>query len=54
MLDGVNIQLMDYSDRPTRDEKVRRDFAASPGDCDFIFAQTALLSHTSEQDLRGR
>ena len=54
MLDDVDIRVMDYSDRSSRDEDVRRDFADTLDDRDFIFAQTALLNHTSERDLRAR
>ena len=52
MLDASEIRVFDYSEPYSRIEANRQRFAENLTDCDWIFAQTALLNYTSERDLR--
>jgi hypothetical protein len=54
MLDAQEILVFDYSEPYSRDEAQRQAFADRLGTCDWIIAQTASMSHTSELDLRPR
>jgi hypothetical protein len=52
MIAGVEIETFDYSQSYARDEERRKQFASTLKSFDYVFAQTALLSFTSEKDLR--
>jgi hypothetical protein len=54
MLEDADIRIFDYSHSYARDETVRQSFSDQLRDCDFIFTQTALMSHTNEGELRAR
>ena len=54
MLAPRELRVLDYSTAASRDEATRQRFADGLGEMDFIFCQTALLSHTNERDLRAR
>ena len=54
MLDDATIHVFDYSEAYSHDEFARLAFAEEVSCCDYIFTQTALLSHTNERDLRER
>ncbi len=54
MIEDAQVRVFDYSMAYSREEAARQDFADGLGDCDYILAQTALLSHTNERILRER
>ena len=52
MLDGPEISIFDYSQTYSRSEEDRRRYVLGLHSTDYVFAQTATFSHTSEHDLR--
>jgi hypothetical protein len=52
MLDDAEISMFDYSQHYSRDEEERRRYVLGLHSTDYVFAQTATFSHTSEHDLR--
>jgi hypothetical protein len=53
MLDNADISLFDYSQLYSRDAETRRRYVLGLHSTDYVFAQTATFSHTSEHDLRA-
>ncbi len=53
MLDGAEVSIFDYSQPYSRDAEVRRRYVLGLHSTDYVFAQTAVFSHTSEHDLRA-
>ncbi len=52
MLGDAEISVFDYSQSYSRDEEARRRYALGLHSTDYVFAQTATFTHTSEHDLR--
>ena len=52
MLGDAEISTFDYSQPYSRDEDERRRYVLGLHSTDYVFAQTATFSHTSEHDLR--
>ena len=52
MLEDAEISVFDYSQMYSRDEEARRRYVLGLHSTDYVFAQTATFTHTSEHDLR--
>ena len=52
MLDHAQTSIFDYSQLYSRDAEARRRYVLGLHSTDYVFAQTATFSHTSEHELR--